>query len=439
MSRTVRVTPSAARLVTSLRSIGYEPATAVADLVDNSVSAGATEVSVRIDRDHGPWRIVVADNGSGIRERDLDEAMRFGTRRNYGSGELGRFGLGMKTASTSLGRRVTVVTRTAPSRRRIRSRVLDLDHVERTDRWEVLDGSGTTAEATARSGWLNGRPGTVVVIEELDRAMATVADPAGSGGTRRMKSIARRVSAHLGAVFHRFLEAGELVIGVNGQPLSPWNPFAPQQSATEARPVFRYRLNGGGRAGEVTCRPYILPARHQFRGLDGGSGTDAFDTAGGPRHWNRQQGIYIYRADRMIQSGGWCGLRAVDEHTKLARVALDFPTDLDPLFALNVSKMRVVLPPDLKAQLERPIGELCRGAERRYRSGAASGDGGGAAPDAQGLGWAARVFRVAAHSSDQIDAYEEILDRVAETDAAVATEFGWEDRQRSAEVEPLGR
>ena len=108
--RRIEVTPSAKRLVTSLRSIGHSPPTAIADLIDNSVSAGASVVQVRIDQTGTGWRILIADDGIGIRARDLDEAMRFGTRRRYGASDLGRFGLGLKTASTSLGRKVTVVT-----------------------------------------------------------------------------------------------------------------------------------------------------------------------------------------------------------------------------------------------------------------------------------------------------------------------------------------
>ncbi len=66
----------------------------------------------------------------------------------------------------------------------------------------------------------------------------------------------------------------------------------------------------------------------------------------GPLKWNRQQGLYIYRADRLIQHGGWCGIRAADEHTKLARASLDFQTDLDLLFQINVAKMRALIPPE---------------------------------------------------------------------------------------------
>src|SRR5690606_37482526 len=97
------------------------------------------------------------------------------------------------------------------------------------------------------------------------------------------------------------------------------------------------------------------------------SSLEAFERASGPRRWNRQQGLYIYRADRLIQSGGWSGLRAADEHTKLARAALEFDTDADEAFRINVAKMRVSLPAELRPVLERPVQELCNRANRAYR------------------------------------------------------------------------
>ena len=90
----------------------------------------------------------------------------------------------------------------------------------------------------------------------------------------------------------------------------------------------------------------------------------------GPLKWNRQQGIYIYRANRLVQYGGWNGVRGIDEHTKLARASLDFDTDLDEAFQINVAKMRVVLPPTLKQMLERPMHELCVLADDAYRRAA---------------------------------------------------------------------
>ena len=137
--KAITLMPSAGRLTNSLRDIGYEFPTAVADLVDNSISAGASTVDVLIDFRGSDSVVIIADDGRGMTANEIDEAMRFGSRRNYSLNELGRYGLGLKTASISQCRRVTVTSRKAAVRRRLSTRVLDVDHVEACDSWEILD------------------------------------------------------------------------------------------------------------------------------------------------------------------------------------------------------------------------------------------------------------------------------------------------------------
>ena len=112
--------------------------------------------------------------------------------------------------------------------------------------------------------------------------------------------------------------------------------------------------------GLVGYKAYILPPQSRF------SSSKAWEHYSGPAKWNFQQGLYVYRADRMIQSGGWCRMRTPDEHTKLARVALDFHTDLDFAFSLNVSKARVILPPSLREDLKSHIDGLAKAARKKY-------------------------------------------------------------------------
>lgn len=141
--------PSAARLTSSLRDIGYDFVSAVADLIDNSISAGATDVAVEIEF-AGPDSVVyVADNGSGLNARGMMEALRFGSRRTYGSGDLGRYGLGLKTASLSQARCVTVVSRPAVRKRPL-WRSLDLDLIAQLDEWVLAENPPTTPSKRAR-------------------------------------------------------------------------------------------------------------------------------------------------------------------------------------------------------------------------------------------------------------------------------------------------
>ena len=360
--RTVSVTPSAARLVSSLRDIGYDFPAAVADLVDNSLEAGATMIEVRVGVVGEAPQVAVIDNGHGMTWGALNEALRFGTRRRYEPGALGKFGLGLKTASLSQCRRISVVSRASSQ---TSARRLDLDHVLMSDRWEVLAlGRREVDSLLGSSALLNGS-GTVVIWDELDRVLGN-RPPSRPRAKRRLERLAAETSLHLGTVFHRFIEGRtgsgrRSRIVVNGKKVQPWNPLAPTEEHTEFLDEVEFNVTAGSSAGWVRFTPAILPSRERF------STAEAFELAGGDKRWNRQQGFYVYRSDRMIQSGGWCGMRTMDEHSKLARIALDFDSGLDEAFRVNVAKMRVRLPAELRSQLDELVGAVCRRAEMVYR------------------------------------------------------------------------
>ncbi len=421
--RRIELTPSAGRLTNSLRDIGYEFVTAVADLVDNSVSAGASTVDILIEFRGSTSLVLIADDGEGMTQAGLDEAMRFGTRRSYTLNELGRYGLGLKTASISQCRRLTVISRRALSRRRLSTRVLDIDHVEESDSWEVLDTATPTVRDFAAATLADG-PGTVVAWEHLDRVLPE-RNPEGGWARRRLDTLADRTSEYLGMVFHRFLAdtAAEdrLVITVNGDKVGPWDPFAPTEAGTIVLPPTVLEVELEGTAGFVSFNPFLLPPRNRF------SSQDAFEYYSGPQKWNRQQGLYIYRAGRLIQGGGWSGIRAIDEHTKLARASLQFDTDLDDLLQTNVAKMRVNIPPAIRSQLERPVKELCQAAEEVYRQASVL-KARSSAPDrpaSQQLGTAGASLLAAAMTSGDYPALERIMAELRSTDEALAAALGW--------------
>jgi hypothetical protein len=346
----------------SLRDIGYDFPAAVADLVDNSVSAGARRVDVEIEFDGAHSRVFIADDGCGMSTYGVHEALRFGSRRDYESGDLGRYGLGLKTASLSQSRRLTVVSRRRNAPPRTTVRTLDLDLIVEIDDWIVVDPGNTSVVRQARD-MIGDEGGTVVVWEGLDRVLPEQ-NPEGGWARRRVAGITTRTAEHLAMVFHRFLagDLGEpLVITVNGEKLTAWDPFATDELATQELPKRSFEVSVGEHSGVVTLRRYVLPPRDSF------SSPGEFERLSGPLKWNRQQGLYIYRANRLVQWGGWAGIRGIDEHTKLGRAALDFTTDLDPVFQVNVAKMRVTLPTQLRPMLERPVTELCLRADDAYR------------------------------------------------------------------------
>jgi hypothetical protein len=365
------VTPSAARLTDSLRDIGYDFSSAIADLVDNSITAEATEVNVLIEFDGAASRVYISDNGLGMTLNGLTEAMRFGSRRKYGRGDLGRYGLGLKTASLSQGRCLTVVTRTSAGRRVIQTRQLDLDIVAEFDDWLIIEPDRTDVIERARN-LLEDAPGTAVIWEKLDRVVPAK-NSAGGWARRRLETLQQKTAEHLSMVFHKFLsgEVGKerLVITVNDEKLAPWDPFARSEPTTQELLPQVFEIEHGESAGQVTLRRFVLPGRDQF------SSPAEFERMSGPLKWNRQQGLYTYRAGRLVQWGGWAGIRSIDEHTKLARASVEFDTDLDEAFNINVAKMRVALPSQLRHMIERPINEICALADEMYRkSSKSSGD-----------------------------------------------------------------
>lgn len=407
-SRHRSVAPSASRLTESLRDIGYDFPSAVADLVDNSVMAGAERVEVVIQFDGSASTVAIADDGAGMSPNGLVEALRFGSRRSYGNGDLGRYGLGLKTASLSQCRSVMVVSRRIPNGP-VASRELDLDTIIEWDDWLITAPDKKRTEG-ARA-LLGDNRGTVVVWRNLDRVLPE-RNPEGGWAKRRLEGLAKRTGDHLSMVFHRFLEgatARPLTILVNGEKLAPWDPFARDEEHTKSLGRQTFELATAGRLGTVTLDRYVLPAKDQF------SSPARFEALSGPLKWNRQQGLYVYRADRLVQWGGWAGIRGIDEHTKLGRASLDFDTQLDDLFQINVAKMRVSVPGQLRQLLERPINDLCIAANQVYRDHSARrspADRAGGATVGELPATTGLALRSAALQAGEYEAFKRIASRL---------------------------
>ena len=360
---TIDLIPSARRLIPSMREAGYDFVHAVADIIDNSIEANASRVAVKMEFEGENSWVRISDNGTGMTGATITEAMRFGTQRDYEADELGKFGLGLKTASISQCSRLTVASRTNHNARRIEVRQWDLEHIKNTDKWEIIViPSEERTEIMVES--LNDTVGTVVLWEQLDRVLGYKI-PWGDKARTGFFRLADELNDHLGMVFHRFL-AGEarrkkkLKITINETPVEPWDPYARDEKASIKLPGLQIDISGDNGTGLVAYTPYILPSQDRFSSLR------AFNHYAGPAKWNFQQGLYVYRADRMIQGGGWCHMRTSDEHTKFARVALDFWPDLDSAFEVNFAKTRVILPADLRGQLKPHVEELVKRARKAY-------------------------------------------------------------------------
>lgn len=324
--------PRPAALVESLRALGYDLPTAVADLVDNSVCSRARNVQVEFSADKGRSWLAVVDDGHGMSEQRLDEAMRPGTlgpATARQKGDLGRFGLGLKTASFSQARRLTVLTGIGDGG--LACRTWDLDLVGQRNEWWLLDTADEEALLVADQLGFAGK-GTVVLWRDLDRA---------GEGSVLIEGVAR-VRVHLAAVFGRFLSAGTLKISVGGQAVTGWDPFLRRNPATQD--LGTEVLDSSGLPTRVT--PYVLPHPSRL--------TEAEDqAAAGPSGWHAHQGFFVYRGDRLMTMGGWLRLRglALSPPTRLARVAIDIDTVADQMWQVDIRKSRVRPPAAVRHRL----------------------------------------------------------------------------------------
>jgi hypothetical protein len=347
--------PHAASLVESLRAFGYELSTALADLVDNSIFAGAKHVWIHFHWAGEDSSIAIVDDGCGMDESTLIEAMRPGTFSPTSARDprdLGRFGLGLKTASFSQCRKVTVRTRRIG--KSIMSRCWDLDHIAKVDAWQLLRGVGASAVILSRR--LDGlQQGTAVVWERLDRLVQGMRldnekDESSFFGK------ADAVRDHLAAVFHRFLSGPRpLKILLNDHLIQPWDPFLEAEPATLHLAPEKLRFNGA----VVQVTPFVLPHLSKVS-------TETHQRAGGTRGWDLHQGFYVYRNRRLIIPGDWLGLKGwKPEGTyKLARIMVDVPNSLDLSWGIDVTKSKAVPPRELRADLER-IGSHTRSVAKR--------------------------------------------------------------------------
>jgi hypothetical protein len=340
--------------------MGYTPATAVADLVDNSISAGATHVEVVFEWGETP-AVRVIDNGHGMRPADLREAMRLGRdpRVPRDATELGRFGLGLKTASLSQAATLTVVSKAAGVEPHAAQ--WDLDRMEAANAWQLVDGAPDDlgCEGVLPADFASG---TAVVWSHLDRM-----SPAGDVDT--FLTVADLVSRHLGMTFHRYLEGGRLTLTVNGVRVPIWNPLPDEYCETTGTTEL---------ATGVQVRGCIL------RSPDTLSDGEARRLAG-PLDWLEQQGFYVYRQDRLLIAGGWLGLgrgdRAwrLDRKYNLARLSLDLGNDADADWSVDVRKTTANPPDELRGALVRFADRVRRRASGRVRRAAQ------ASPTAGGL------------------------------------------------------
>ena len=336
------VDPNPAALVESLRAFGYSTSTAVADLIDNSITAKAKNVWITFFWDGPESWIRIDDDGTGMSEHELVAAMRPGSRsprEERDPHDLGRFGLGLKSASFSQCRLLTVRTQSAGSRA---ARAWDLDEVVRTSEWRLQRNlPGHTARV------LNTVPDVVstsVLWERMDRVVDGRL-PSDRRAQDQFLALQEGVEAHLAMTFHRFMarKAKPLRLWMNGNRIEPWDPFLVDEPATQKLPVDPVWYDGK----RIPIQPYVLPHHSKIS-------ESTHRRASGPRGWNAHQGFYVYRNQRLLLPGDWLGLPfQKEEHYKLARIQVDLPNSMDESWHIDVKKAVARPPGALKPDLDR--------------------------------------------------------------------------------------
>lgn len=316
-----------------MRAVGYSVEAAIADLVDNSISAHASQIEVKYDASDDPF-VAILDNGWGMAPDELTNAMRHGSHNpadERDPNDLGRFGLGLKTASLSQCRKLTVVSKKDNV---ISARRWDLDVVQQSGRWLVVVPEHKGLETLPMFSRLKDLDsGTLVVWQDLDRLTAGALDHQAEM-TTKLSSLYE----HIALVFHRFTQKEDgnepVSMKVNGLPIPPRDPFL--KNNTFRQPLESQVIKH--ERGDVRVLPYILPPVSHMS-------PDEIGLAGGKEGLRGTQGFYIYRNRRLVIWGTWFRLVPKEEFYKLTRVQVDIPNTFDDLWALDIKKS-VAYPPE---------------------------------------------------------------------------------------------
>jgi hypothetical protein len=345
--------PDAASLMMSARSFGnYDLPGALADLVDNSIKAGAREVSLTCDFAGGAPEIRIRDDGHGMSGAELRRAMRPASANpliERSPDDLGRFGWGMKSASFSQCTRLSVIARREGE---LCGCVWDLEDV---DGWRmgVLESTDISSVASPE---LLAKDGVEVIWSNCDRLSEN-----GTLTVSEFNALIVHARNRLALIFHRYL-AGEvrghrLMIRLNGQKIDPWDPFYRDHEATQE--LEPEPLEIAGRT--IDIQPFILPHYSKLK-------ANQYDQLGGEEGFLRNQGFYVYRNHRLIISGTWFRLVRHGELSQLVRVRVDIPNALDHIWKITIDKSDAQLPMALRTRLRQIIEGLRKRSAKVFRS-----------------------------------------------------------------------
>lgn len=352
--RSIRLLPKASSLIESLRDIGYSFESAIADIVDNSITANAKNIKIYFDFYDEKLSIAIIDDGIGMNKDELIEAMRPGSKNpleDRDENDLGRFGLGLKTASFSQCRKLTVVS--SISSLNVAAQ-WDLDYVSETEDWSLKLLDLNEINDIYKINSLNDN-GTLVLWEETDRIIDNTVTSLTEDVIYEKISLLQK---HLELVFHRFLKGKDKInIYINDLLLKPFDPFHQNHPATQELSEESIQIDDK----KIIIKPYILPHYTKISAHE-------YDYYAGEGGYLKNQGFYVYRNKRLLISGTWFRLIPQSEMFKLARIQIDLPNSLDYLWKIDVKKSYASPPSIIRERLKKIIEKIAGSSSRIYKS-----------------------------------------------------------------------
>lgn len=328
--------PNPKSTINSYRSFGYNLSTALADIVDNSISANANEIHISYKWDGQDSFISVLDDGTGMNKDDLVIAMTPGSKdpeEERNEKDLGRFGLGLKTASFSQCKRLTCITK--KEGHATIKRCWDIDFINQKNEWQLLD---FVSDSSFLDVINNQQSGTLVLWEKIDRIVGN-AETINESVKNAFYHEMMNVKNHLRLVFHKFIESKRLKIFFQNEEIEQYNPFL-----LNLHP--KPEMGQSEKFGNVEITYFILPHMSEIGKVD-------YENSGGSIGWFQQQGFYIYRGDRLLVAGDWLGLEKKRDYSKLARIAVQFSNDNDFNWNLDIKKSTATPPIEIRRELSR--------------------------------------------------------------------------------------
>jgi len=299
--------PNARRTMEALRELGYDSYSSILDILDNCIDAHATKIDIEIGEEKGDIVITIDDDGTGMDKETLSEALRLGSDTEREAGDLGKFGMGLVTASIGLSQQVEVLTK--ENEGRLLFGGFDLEQIATENRFVKWVGPAAREQIAS---FLREK-GTRVRLSKTDRI-----------SNRNATTFANTLRPRVGQVFRKFLKSGT-TIRVNGRAVEPIDPLMLSDPKTLLVLDTEIEVDGKGSAIlRVVDLPDFGAAGNKSAGII-----------------PQNSGFYIIRNNREIMEAHTFDFYKKHPDFSHFRAELSFDGSLDAHFHTDVKKMTI--------------------------------------------------------------------------------------------------